>query len=164
MILDVGCGNHPRGNVNCDLFIGRTPHLHGKGLDNFINPKLIQNFVRCDAHYLPFKDSAFTEVYSSHLLEHLDNPTKGLKEMVRVSGAEITFLIPHRIARVTWFHYSQCKMHKHFFNVTNVVYWLKRLGLTAVVSVNMKGFPHLFVPIIQLPWEIKVTIRKGELS
>lgn len=30
LILDVGCGNSPKGDVNCDLYIGKTPHLMGE--------------------------------------------------------------------------------------------------------------------------------------
>jgi hypothetical protein len=27
-ILDVGCGGRPKGDVNCDLFVGESPHTN----------------------------------------------------------------------------------------------------------------------------------------
>ena len=88
MHLDVGCGGIPKGDVNCDLFIGESPHT-----SLFIHkPK---NFVQCDAGYLPFRNSIFTLVYSSHLLEHLTNPFLATKEMKRVSQKVVYMKIPN---------------------------------------------------------------------
>lgn len=68
VILDVGCGDVPTGDVNLDLF------YYGKG----------QNFVLGEAHHLPFKDHTFTKVYSKHNLEHLENPFLFFVEAKRV--------------------------------------------------------------------------------
>lgn len=86
-MLDVGCGAFPRGDVNCDLFVKKSPHTkfdikHGK------------NFVRCDAHKLPFKDNTFTIVYASHILEHLPNPDVFLKQAKRVSTKYLYIQVP----------------------------------------------------------------------
>jgi len=35
--------------------------------------KAIENYVRADAQYLPFKNFVFEELYASHLIEHLNN-------------------------------------------------------------------------------------------
>jgi SAM-dependent methyltransferase len=39
----------------------------------------IQNFVRADAHFLPFKHESFDEIYSSHLVGYLRDPKVFLK-------------------------------------------------------------------------------------
>jgi ubiquinone/menaquinone biosynthesis C-methylase UbiE len=73
-ILDVGCGNNPRGDVNLDLFF-------------YVR---CENFVLGEAHHLPFKNCVFENVYSKHCLEHLESPLQFFKEAKRVlkdSGA-----------------------------------------------------------------------------
>ena len=88
MILDVGCGGQPKGNVNCDLFIGKSPHTR-------CPIHKTNKFVMCDAHYLPFRESTFKVVYSSHLIEHLTNPLRAVKEMRRVSKKFVYIRVPN---------------------------------------------------------------------
>lgn len=166
--LDVGCGNNPAGDVNCDLFIGKTPHIEDR--DNIIDPKTIPNFIRCDAHHLPFKDSCFEEVFSSHILEHVDDATKVMLEMVRVTNNKILFKIPHRFARRPWYklifkmgrwpvtRHHQSSSHKRFFNVKSVEKWLRKLNLNPRLHVNYHHLPP-FLPILWLPWEIEGEMR-----
>jgi len=110
-ILDVGCGDRPKGDVNCDLFIGDFPHLQKSRI---IKPKIIPNFVKCDAHHLPFKTAAFKETFSSHLIEHVNDPAKVLYEMLRVSREKVTFVLPHKFARASWLKYRQNPTHNIF--------------------------------------------------
>lgn len=93
LILDIGCGNSPKGDVNCDLYRGKTPHL--MGASNIIDPTKIPNFVLCDAEHLPFKESSFDLVNASELLEHVVNPTLLLTEMKRVSREIVTLDVPN---------------------------------------------------------------------
>jgi ubiquinone/menaquinone biosynthesis C-methylase UbiE len=67
-VLDVGCGDRPKGDVNLDLF------FFGKW----------KNFILAEAHHLPFKDGAFKKVYSKNCVEHLENPLKFFQEAKRV--------------------------------------------------------------------------------
>jgi ubiquinone/menaquinone biosynthesis C-methylase UbiE len=67
-LLDVGCGDVPKGDVNLDLF------YYGRG----------ENFVFGEAHHLPFKNKSFIKVYSKHCLEHLENPLVFFMEAKRV--------------------------------------------------------------------------------
>jgi SAM-dependent methyltransferase len=92
-ILDIGCGNSPKGDVNCDLFVGETPHLMNK--QKLIEPKKIPNFVNCSAEFLPFKDRSFDIVNASEVLEHIVNPPYLIKEMKRVSREIITIDVPN---------------------------------------------------------------------
>ncbi len=67
-ILDVGCGDRPKGDVNVDLFFYMK----------------CENFIVAEAHHLPFKNSVFEIVYSKHCLEHLKNPLNFFKEAKRI--------------------------------------------------------------------------------
>ena len=162
LTLDVGCGSSPKGDVNCDLFIGRTPHIRELNA-SIINPKIIPNFVCCDAHFLPFRCKAFDEVISRHVLEHLKYPSQALTEMVRVATDEVIFIVPHRYLRTSWLRYVQNPKHLHYFNVSNIHSWLKKLGLFRhSIEVKYRGFPHPCFSIFQLPHEIIVKIKVGE--
>ena len=78
LTLDVGCGSHPIGDVNCDI----------------LRPKIrIEFFVRCDAHYLPFKPKAFDRVISLEVLEHMHSPFHILKEIHAVLKEKGTIII-----------------------------------------------------------------------
>jgi len=73
MILDVGCGHLSshlsRGNVNIDI---SKPY------------RVPENFVLADAHHLPFIDNIFEKVYFYDVIEHVENPSKCLREIYRV--------------------------------------------------------------------------------
>lgn len=157
MILDVGCGTSPKGHVNIDLCINEESHTFSR---DKINPKRIPNFIKADAHYLPIKNNSFNTVCSHHLIEHLDNPTKAILEMLRVCSNEVILVIPHRFAKKSLFRYRPCIMHKHLFTQTSVTKWLRSLNLSFEIEVKYKELPHLFLPIIRLPHVIKVWIRE----
>jgi ubiquinone/menaquinone biosynthesis C-methylase UbiE len=97
VILDVGCGPFPKGDVNCDL-----------------NPQRVkvQNFVRCDANQLPFRDRSFSIVNCSHVLEHLKEPLKALKDWKRVAKFKVIIRVPNKTLA--------CKGKQHLFT------WTKR--------------------------------------
>jgi len=118
MIIDVGCGHNPIGDVNVDLFVEATPHRSGdqsKCDDKRLDTKGIPNFVMADACHLPFKDNVFNVVFSSHTIEHVNDPFLMLKEMARISKRRIIIKCPHRFAshrikplhvnrlNITWF-------------------------------------------------------------
>lgn len=73
MKLDVGCGHlghHlARGCINIDI---EKPQ------------RVPENFILADAHYLPFIDNFFEKVYFYDVIEHVENPSKCLREIYRV--------------------------------------------------------------------------------
>lgn len=79
--LNLGCGKSPsQGFVNIDIF----PY---KYID-----------VITDVNKgLPFKNDVFSEMYCSHVIEHLDDTLDIMKEIYRVSknNAIITIKVPH---------------------------------------------------------------------
>lgn len=151
--LDVGCGANPRGDVNCDLFIGETPHTQKTWI---INPRKIKNFVKCDGQHLPFKTSSFELVTSYEVIEHVDNPFQFLKELIRVSYDKIILTTPHRFKK------PSSPSHKQHFTIT----WFKnacqklQCAYLEAEYIKYSCYPHHFVPLIRLPRQIRVLIRK----
>ena len=59
LVLDVGCGENARGNINMDCYIpGKLP----------------RNFILANAEYLPFKPNSIDIILSYYNIEHLINP------------------------------------------------------------------------------------------
>jgi len=158
MILDVGCGNFPKGDVNCDISIKDVGHRTGRAnkLTSPLHLQKIKNFVVCDALHLPFKDNAFDGVFSSHTIEHTINPFKFLKECVRVSSDRVTIVCPHRYGEriMFWqlsdFHFSSLSK-TWFFKVAKKLHVIARAKYTQYVPLPLL---HIF------PLEIFVELRK----
>ena len=79
-VLDVGSGGYPFPLAThlADLYETETSHRM-EGLVQDSRP-----FTKCDIQELPFADKEFDFVYCSHLLEHVDDPAKVCKELMRV--------------------------------------------------------------------------------
>lgn len=164
MKLDVGCGNRPTGDVNVDLYINEeTLHLDTLNRPKLVESKNTKNPVKADAHYLPFKDGSFGEVYSNHVLEHLENPTQALREMLRVSRYKVVFKIPHRLD-MEQRRALKLGTHKHVFTTGLVKHWLTLLGVDRYhLDVRYAPPPHRLLKVFRLIWfpsEIKVEIWK----
>ncbi len=88
MRLDVGCGEYPRGDINVDRyrFVQAKDRTHVPTKADVV----------ADAHYLPFREGAFEEVFSGHTIEHLDHPDRFLGECERVSSNRVTIVAPSR--------------------------------------------------------------------
>jgi ubiquinone/menaquinone biosynthesis C-methylase UbiE len=85
MILNVGCGGRP---LDFDKSFGDVR----LDIERFPSVTII-----ADAQNLPFKDKTFELVYASHLLEHLENPFKVIKEFKRVSKNMVVVKVPNAV-------------------------------------------------------------------
>lgn len=83
LVLDVGSGDKPfwRADVIVDKYLDDNQQRHS-GSVIFDKNRL---FFNSDVEDLPFKDNAFDFVFCSHLLEHVENPDKAIKEITRVA-------------------------------------------------------------------------------
>lgn len=158
MILDVGCGNNPKGDVNCDLYIAKTSH---RGNGEVIDAKDIKNFVLCDCgsnhfKFLPFRSKAFSVVRSDHVIEHCECFYKTTAEMIRVARDEVNITIPHRYWRAFPFK-GQNPTHINFFSVKYIRRLVRVLGYDAEIHTR-HGFP-LRIPLFSLPHEIVIKIH-----
>jgi ubiquinone/menaquinone biosynthesis C-methylase UbiE len=161
MIIDVGCGHNPIGDVNVDLFVEATPHRSGdqsKCDDKRLDTKGIPNFVMADACHLPFKDNVFNVVFSSHTIEHVNDPFLMLKEMARISKRRIIIKCPHRFAS-----HRIKPLHVNRLNITWFENAAKKIRLTVIskkVS-SWRSIPHSYIPIVSFPQEITMVFVKS---
>ncbi|MDO8658374.1 MAG: methyltransferase domain-containing protein [Candidatus Levybacteria bacterium] len=83
LVLDVGSGDKPfwRADVIVDKYLQDDQQRHS-GAMLYDSRKV---FVKADVENLPFKDKVFDFVFCSHLLEHVKNPDKAIRELTRVA-------------------------------------------------------------------------------
>jgi len=155
-MLDVGCGCNAFGDVNVDLYVDDTEHRSG-WIKGKINPKTTPNFINATCYMLPFPDNSFEVVYSRNTIEHVKDPFRMLKEMVRVSKDKIIIGCPHRYVAK---HISP--MHISFLNITWFVKAFQKLGLYAINCYysEFAKYPHFMFPLIQIPEQITCSARK----
>ncbi|MBI4317745.1 MAG: methyltransferase domain-containing protein [Chloroflexi bacterium] len=80
LVLDVGSGHKPlaRANILCDKFFCDDTERRGTLLVD-------RPVVVGDALFLPFKDRSIGYVYTSHMIEHIPDPERCLRELSRVA-------------------------------------------------------------------------------
>lgn len=163
MKLDVGCGHKYKGDVNIDLFIEPTSHRSLEAdMRTNTDVKLagIPNLIQADCgsshfRFLPIKNSVFDVTVSNHLIEHIDEPFKLLKEMVRVTKSDglIKITTPHKLS-----HNRKWIMHKYSFNFAWFIKAFRVLGVELVGSKkSYKYIPHDYFPLFRVPYFIQVT-------
>lgn len=111
--MDIGSGSNPQGTVNIDLYTGKSPHHH-----NIINPKNTSNFIQASITHIPLKNRAFTTAYASHVIEHLTDPSKGIKELKRVSRYRVIIKVPNN-------PYTEFKHHYFTWSYTSLQKYLR---------------------------------------
>lgn len=147
-ILDAGCGSgiarsfNPYWQANVFMDIEKPPRRIG-------------NFVVGDVNHLPFRNNIFSEVHCNHVLEHLENPIVAIKELIRTSSDMVLIRVPHRFS----VNAKADKTHISFFNKTWFARSLRQLGVLYRVEAFYSPRPK-YLPIFNLPHEIKVTIHK----
>lgn len=79
-VIDIGGGDgpFPRANVVCEKFIGDN----SERVNTFFQDRPL---VIGDIEFLPFKDNSFDFAYCSHILEHVEDPTRAINEITRIA-------------------------------------------------------------------------------
>ena len=97
VVLDAGCGEGF--GIEHAMQQGNTKIV---GLDNNIGALYLAqqrhrnyNFTSGNLYSLPFPSLSFDLVVCMEVLEHLDNPAKGLIELLRVSRRWLLLSVPH---------------------------------------------------------------------
>ncbi|MCK5060999.1 class I SAM-dependent methyltransferase [Candidatus Parcubacteria bacterium] len=100
-VLDAGCGEGvlsfmiaEKGAVVIGCDISKLNIEKCKSLNNIFKFSSNVKFIVSDLENLPFKDGEFDLVVSSHVLEHLPDFDKGLKEIMRVTKNKAVIAIP----------------------------------------------------------------------
>ncbi|HOY33080.1 MAG TPA: class I SAM-dependent methyltransferase [Bacteroidales bacterium] len=144
--LDVGCGTgyvmeKIKNEFAGDCF-GIDPEPLTHGVDKFqdhTQKKL--NIVRGIAEQIPFPDGSFDVVYSSHVLEHVDDEPKSLMEIKRVLKDDGMLIIGMPTAAMAWVSFITNLLftsHIRFFNVISKPFPFIHKGETKMI--------HMFIP------------------
>lgn len=79
-----------------------------------VYPGKLVNVV-CDVQNLPFQNKVFEFALCSHVLEHLDQPARAFKELLRVTKNCLEIEVPHRLGNLAKDPYHKCSFKKAWF-------------------------------------------------
>lgn len=137
--LDVGAGAgysmfKAKNELNCEVFgVDPDPKGHGVGRAGS-NYRININIDQGYAESLPYDNDSFDTIYSSHVLEHVNNLDKSIQEMKRVcknNGVIIIGVPTATMAIVSWFTQFIFTTHiklvnvllKPFVNIAETKWW-----------------------------------------
>ncbi len=106
-VLDAGCGE---GVLTClaarrgvDIIGADISGPNVDGARRLATEWDVQpRFIQADADQLPFADSSFDVVLSSHVLEHLPDPKSGMRELFRVTRSLALVAMPTCLNPACW--------------------------------------------------------------
>jgi len=112
-VLDIGSGGEPfpYANFLLDRYPGKTQHRYNKLKTNNLP------FSVGDLLYLPYKNKVFDFVYCAHVLEHVEDPSLALDEIMRV-GKRGYIEVPTRLSDIA-FNFARLK-HFHKWHIVAV--------------------------------------------
>jgi SAM-dependent methyltransferase len=152
LVIDIGSGDKPfwRADVYLDkLSLGnvqrtsKSETIHDLG-----------EFVDSDVRKMPFKDKAFDFSFCSHLLEHVEDPGRVIKEITRISKSGY-IEVPNGILEVV----QPFNSHLWFVFQDNnkLIFFRKSKNLHEILTKNGKPYGSLLSkvhpPFIQLYWK-----------
>lgn len=163
-VLDVGCGLHPRGDVNVDLYIDSRHRRKSIGPE--IDVSSVQNFVQADACDMSmFMNRYFHTVKCYHLIEHLPAPScwKLLKELWRVTDNHLIIECPNRY----WLKFPNLKRSKvHVSNFDAATFEKavpKVLGTWNFEVKNIyRGMFHKMIPFPNWPHIVRLDVWRSD--
>ena len=142
-ILDVGCGEGFTLNRLKENQIGKN--LEGieylkaaieLGKKTYPDIKITEGSI----YELPYKDNSFDLVLCTEVLEHLEDPEKGLKELVRVSKKYLVISVPNE----PFFMLAQLIRGKNWSrfgnDIEHINHWTM-FGFPKFIKKNSKSLP-----------------------
>jgi ubiquinone/menaquinone biosynthesis C-methylase UbiE len=130
--LDIGCGLGEmlyicKNGVGVDINIYCVEYCRSKGLKCFVG----------SAEKIPFKEGSFDTMLCFHVLEHLRDANKAIKEIRRVLkiGGELILVVPTECG------FRRDKTHIKFWNKENIKELLEKFNFEIE---SMKYFPFSF--------------------
>lgn len=144
--LDVGCGagyamRKATDELKCDAF-GIDPQPGGHGVGRYSELDKTLKIIQGVSEKIPFEDKTFDVVYSSHVLEHVNDEHKSLQEMKRVlkdDGVLIIGMPTAFMAHVNNISQLIFTTHQRVFNVL--------LGWVPIIRTGNTAFINMFVPV-----------------
>lgn len=136
--LNIGCGNDIRkDNINLD-----SMDINGVDVVHDLNK-----------FPWPFKANTFERVFASHVLEHVDDLVKVMKEIHRISknGAKICIKVPHFSCGVSYRDPTHKRLFSYFtfdyFSDPNSYYLRKDSGLFIIKNRKLNFTRLAFTPL-----------------
>lgn len=108
-LLIIGCGNKAIGNVNIDLHPYDLTQCMRKW-----NPHKIEYYITATAEELPFPNKSFNYIIATHVIEHIENPIKAMKEMSRVCTKKTILITPSQYGNY------YCSTHLYSWNINTL--------------------------------------------
>lgn len=139
LVLDIGCADN-----------WLIPEL-----DNAIHVDTIEqvtsNYVRADAHHLPFKDRSFEVVVMGDILEHVEDPVQCIREAARAAG-KICATVPNEHAWGKDKRPFQTATHRRFYTAETIKRDFERAGASPVVRrMDGGGWSFFLVEAVEDP-------------
>ena len=145
MILDVGCGVKPKGDVNIDISYDYNKLGYSRPR---INHKKVKNFILADGQFLPFKDAVFDKVVSYGVIAYVENPQKFLEELRRVlkNGGSLYLEELHCFSMILTL---ARRGHKNLFTIRKLRDMLTNsiIGLKVIFPRHALGFRYVALRI-----------------
>lgn len=142
--LDIGCGSgdniyRAKTELNCQVKgIDPQPGAHGVGRFADENEKL--NLIdQGFSENLPYLAKEFDIVFSSHVLEHVNDQSQTLQEMKRVLKDDGTLIIGMPTAAMSWISFFSYFL---FTTHANILAFVKAIPTKQV----LKKFLRIFIP------------------
>lgn len=143
--LDVGCGagyamRKATDELNCKS-VGIDPQPGGHGVGRYSELDKSLNIIQGISEKIPFGDSEFDVVYSSHVLEHVNDEQKSLQEMGRVmknDGVLIIGMPTATMARINNLSQILFTSHQRLFNVL--------FGWIPFITTGKTSFVNMLIP------------------
>lgn len=109
-LLEIGCGDGHLSTILRDYFDRVT--------STDVSPREdIKDVIIADAQDLPFQDNTFDAIFSSNVLEHIDDLERCLTELYRVSKKDIVML--HTMPTIWW---KLFQFTTHYMYLTKVLF------------------------------------------
>lgn len=131
MKLNIGCGGTRKYpfkdlgcEVNCDI---KKPDMK------------IDGFIQCDACNMPFREKIFSEIFSYHLIEHIEFPHLFTEECSRLTDGHIHIITPNFYSKNSF----RDETHIHHFKTIT----LKTLLEKYWDKIEIKGEGGFWIPI-----------------
>ncbi len=151
-ILDVGCASGTLTNKISKVFpkseiIGVDVYKDAVRFGKKMYPHI--NFIKADAHRLPFENNFFDLIICYETIEHVKNPDKVLRELKRVSKNDGMIVVAmdsgSLLFRFVWWIWEKTKgkvwqdAHVHPFHHDELEQIIKKVGFKII----RKHFSHL---------------------
>lgn len=137
-ILDFGCGGG---------YLLKSINTKGRKIGVDINMVALdvaeKNGVECYNALQKIEDDAVDVVISNHAIEHIENPSEAIREMIRVTrqGGRIVIVVPHEVDKTV--ATKDVNMHIHTFSPQNLYNLFLSVGLK---EIKASRICHKWVP------------------